>query len=301
MAVAVGLPQQSIGWCDSYVAVCNSVWWCGPQEWAMKTATGAIIWLCLFYFIAFLIYPLFEQRLHRIPSKYNVESTSYWFAWHTVSAIHALVVSAKTIGPVSALSSASRDVQMGSPSEGVPYFLGAAHAACGNASHIFLCFILYDVVVILIHKLAKMDMLVHHALFISFCAVVQYHCMLGYLAGWMMLMELSTIFLNVYSFFRNRLGNGHWIVKGAFLCFAVTYMALRVVGMGYVVIIFISALWHNPEIFEQSGVGAQGVPGLHLSFIFVGVVAAWGLQLAWGLQGVGPKLFKVWAARKKED
>eukprot|EP00927_Polykrikos_kofoidii_P018425 TRINITY_DN18537_c0_g1_i2.p1 TRINITY_DN18537_c0_g1~~TRINITY_DN18537_c0_g1_i2.p1 ORF type:complete len:301 (-),score=40.34 TRINITY_DN18537_c0_g1_i2:248-1150(-) len=285
-------PWLEDGWCAIAKPFCATVWWCGPTNWFALTLGGASLWIGLFYAFAFVLYPLVERRLQTVPSKYKEENTRYWFAWHIVSVIHSCTVTAMCAAPVYRLASASRNVQLASPYQlEIGFSEAIDHATCGNASHVFSCFVLYDVVVISLHSLAKSDMLIHHAIFFSFCTLVQYNCFLGYLAGWMMLMEISTIFLNYFSFFRNRLGLDSKTVQATFAIFSATYLVLRVFCMGNVVRFYAVNMFSEAVDWKSSGVG--GVPVWHLNIVFMGVVAAWVLQLGWFVQGIRPKLAKI--------
>merc|ERR1740121_1362806 len=71
-----------------------------------------------------------------------------------------------------------------------------------------------------------------------FCVIIMYDCFAPYLAGSLLMMETSTIFLNMFSFTRNRLGYGHIFVKMSFLLFAVFFVIIRLGGQTYIALYF---------------------------------------------------------------
>merc|ERR1711862_49136 len=124
-----------------------------------------------------------------------------------------------------------------------------------------MCFIISDVLVSSVHQLGTWDHYVHHVLFILVCCCVIYNCFLAFLAGASLLMEISTPFLNFFTFFRNREGFGcsHWSVVWAFLLFAVNFIIFRIIVNISVLGYFFDVLYRHHADFSA--------PETHLAFI----------------------------------
>merc|ERR1719262_1245407 len=98
-------------------------------------------------------------------------------------------------------------------------------------------------------------------------------------------METSTIFLNVFSFTRNRLGYDHMFVKASFLLFAAAFVSCRLAGTTFIACHFSrSVLLRVPDY--------DGIPGWHLYLLMVALILAVGIQLYWGF-GIVKKLVRV--------
>merc|ERR1712154_262325 len=92
------------------------------------------------------------------------------------------------------------------------------------------------------HKLLAKDVVLHHIVFLLAGIVMSYNCICPYLAGCLLMMEVSTPFLNYFILFRNRLGCRHWSVKVSFTLLGLTFVPGRLVIMPYVVYEFGSAV-----------------------------------------------------------
>merc|ERR1712039_506899 len=109
-----------------------------------------------------------------------------------------------------------------------------AIATVANTSHIFFCYTIVDTFVTFYRRAMTVDYFLHHMVFIFFCLMIQYDCFAPYVAGWLLVMEISTIFLNGFTYWRNRLGYDHIIVKVSFLLFGFSFMCVRLVGTTYI-------------------------------------------------------------------
>merc|ERR1712061_242525 len=106
---------------------------------------------------------------------------------------------------------------------------------------------------ITVHKLDGLLMLVHHGVFVMFGFIVLYNCFFAYISLAMLIMEVSTVFFNYFSFFRNRLGYEHLSVKAAFASLAACPVVIRVGFMGYLVLLFASTLRSGSVDWRKSG------------------------------------------------
>merc|ERR1711971_1129189 len=112
-----------------------------------------------------------------------------------------------------------------------------------NAAHIFLCYIICDFIVGFIHGLHQSGNALHHVIFASFTTLVMYNCFFAFGACTLLLMELSTIVLNYFTFWRNRLGYENTSVKLAMTLFAFLFFVCRIVCIGGLLYYYGRLLW----------------------------------------------------------
>jgi len=265
--------------------MCPLVWWCAPQGYMLSTIVGTVFWITLFCVISMILYPLVEKWVERIPSKIKDEIGPTWFAWHVQSTIHASLVSYMALGPIYHLSTEPARFQLDTPQGDASEAITADIASIANASHVFFCYLLVDTLVTIFRKAMTVDYFLHHVVFCFFCLLIQYDCFAPYLAGYLLIMEISTIFLNGFSFFRNRLGYGHWLVKAFFLLFGISFLFCRLVGTTYI------AAYFCREVLGQH-VPWRGIPRWHLWLLCVALVAAVAIQIFWAW-AITKKLVKV--------
>jgi len=273
-------------WCRDNAALCpHRVWWCDAGGYARSTAVGVLCWSALFCAICGLLYPLAKGSMERWPSKFKNENCAMWFGWHVQSTIHAFWVSSLAFAAIYTLSDASAEAQFDASSTRNSQHINDAVGSIANTSHVFFCYILVDTLITLYRKEMTVDYFLHHLVFGFFCVVIQYHCFAPYLAGWLLIMELSTIFLNGFSFFRNRLGYDHFLVKAFFLLFASSFLVCRILGMTYIAGSFILVVFRQDVPFA-------GIPRWHLYTLVVALVGAVVLQYFWAYS-IGRKVTKV--------
>lgn len=272
------------GWCSELPDVCDDLWWCTLPGFLLSTTVITVIWVVAYLACSRFLYPVFEPALLRKPSKYDVEEGPYWFAWHVTSVVHAVLVIYLALVPTWQLTFASPAVQFAPPldlpQDDKPAFLSIARGA-----HIFFCYIISDIVVGSVYGFLKLDALVHHCVFLLFGLLICYNCFGAYLAGWLLLMETSTVPLNYFSYFRNRLGYNHWSVKAAFGCFAGSFMIFRLGGLLYVLMCFGRALYLQT-------MPVDGIPRWHLRLVLLALTMAAGMQVVWAAS-IGQKAIKV--------
>jgi len=272
-------------WCAGNELGCQVIWWCGPRKFLETVIVGILLWIALFCIISLLLYPLVKNLVERRPSKIKEESGATWFAWHVQSTIHASLVTYMALGPIYHLSSVSPTIQLGYSFEEAPQEVMESIGSIGNGSLVFFCYLLVDTLVTIYRKAMTVDYLAHHAVFCFFCIILQYDCYGSYLAGWLLIMEISTIFLNGFSFFRNRLGYGHWLVKAFFLLFGISFFLCRLVGTTHIAVHFCRAVFRQEFIFS-------GIPRWHIFLVCFALVAAVGIQIFWAW-AIVKKLVKV--------
>jgi len=245
-------------------------------------------------FVALMkMHSLCKGFIERRPSKYEDESTASWFAWHVQSTIHASAQVWFSLWPIWVLSSAEPRVQYWTPSGAASDLQMQAIARVANGAGVFFAYIFVDCFIAVFRNQMTIDYLIHHLVFMFFCIVIMYDCFAPYLAGWLLLMEASTIFLNSFSFTRNRLGYDHIFVKASFLLFAIAFVSCRLAGTTFIACHFSrSVLLRVPEY--------DGIPQWHLNLLVVALILAVGIQLYWGF-GIVMKLVKVMGSSRETE
>ncbi|CAE8671109.1 unnamed protein product, partial [Polarella glacialis] len=157
-----------------------------------------------------------------------------------------------------------------------------------NGAIIFFGHLLADLMVGISYNVITTDIVLHHSGFIVFVVLITYNCFAAYLAGCFLLMEVSTLFLNSYSFFRNRLGYSHWFVKSSFGAFSVTFISFRMVIGLYVGVKFLDAA-------HQGYLSSGTIVGWQLALICPAIFSTFIMNLVW-LYGIGKKTAKIYAS-----
>mmetsp|Transcript_1490 Transcript_1490/g.3806 ORF Transcript_1490/g.3806 Transcript_1490/m.3806 type:complete len:326 (-) Transcript_1490:132-1109(-) len=283
--VASDLADNPGWWCADNAAICRDLWWCSPTNYVLTTTVGMAFWTLMFIAIIRIVFPKVEKWLATWPSKIEDENCAAWFAWHVQSTIHASTVVAMALPAVRRLTYAPASAQFAQPAhEHMDHMPDITMIAKG--SHVFFCYILVDTFVALYREAMTPDYLAHHAVFVFFCLLIQYDCFAPYLAGFLLLMETSTIFLNCFSFTRNRLGYDHWVVKVCFLLFASTFIVFRLVGTTYIAYLF------SRTVLLDGKVPFTGIARWHLNILCIALAAAVSIQLFWGC-AIGSKLIRI--------
>lgn len=281
---------EQYGWCVGYHSICEEIWGCAAYGFVSSTFVIVAAWTTIYYFLAYVVYAFVEGNLKKIPSKYDEENNRHWFANHVNATLLSLAC-IYWVGSASAhLTGASSLVQFGPPSAET-----VAHGYTGDVVQIvkgaqtFLGYVLMDVIVGFGHGTLKSDMVAHHVLFIFFGTMVFYNCFGQYLVGCMLLMEVSTVFLNYFSFFRNRVGfEDHWTIAASFGLFALAFVAFRLVALVYVGFRFIAAVLG----FEGArALALSNIASWQVDSVILVVVAAMALQSYWAV-GIAQKVAK---------
>lgn len=271
-------------WCRDNAAMCPLLWWCDIGGISWSTFVGCCFWSGLFVILCLLLWPV-ASKIHRTwPSKFEEEQQVSWLVLHVQSTLHACCVASLAAGALWELSSADPRAQLDAPSAAFPQHHDAT-ARIAKASHIFFCYTIVDIPVTFYRKSMTFDYFLHHMVFIFFCVLIQYDCFAGYVAGWLMIMEFSTIFLNGFTYWRNRLGYENWIVRVFFILFALTFLAFRLVGTSYI------AYYWARVVLEES-VPFDGIPRWHLHILCVALIGAVFLQVFWAA-GIAMKFIRV--------
>jgi len=277
-------------WCRNNPPLCKHIWWCGPGGYFRSTILGVVIFGGLFVLLMLGLHPVVKPCIDRWPSTDKAEEAASWFAWHVQSVIHATTVSCMAVVAIWHLSSMSSQAKFDTPAEA--YSNIEISALAGNAAHVFFSFLLVDTLVTFARRSMTADYFAHHVVFCSFCLLIQYDCYAPYLASWLLLMEVSTIFLNGFSFLRHRLGYGHNLVKAFFIAFSTSFMVCRLFGTTYIAISFTTEVYRGEVLFI-------GIPRWRLQFVCAALMAAIAIQCMWAV-AIGKKLLKI-VAKSKTD
>jgi len=277
-------------WCRDNATMCPEVWWCDIGGILRTTLIGVAFWFLLFALLCVVFRPLNERICATYPSKYPEEQQVSWLALHIQSTLHAGFVVWMVLGPIAALSQTGAAVQFDAPS-----FAGerwrSSVADIANASHVFFCYTITDTFITFWRGSMTVDYFAHHMVFLFFCVMIQYDCFAPYLAGWLIVMEISTIFLNGFVYWRNRLGYEHPVVKSFFIVFGLTFFTFRLAGTTYITICWVVAIFTNSTPFA-------GVPSWHLYVLCLTLVGAVALQVFWAT-GIAKKLLKSFGPKRE--
>mmetsp|Transcript_28780 Transcript_28780/g.66896 ORF Transcript_28780/g.66896 Transcript_28780/m.66896 type:complete len:401 (+) Transcript_28780:53-1255(+) len=274
----IGHADVNGGWCADQGSICQELWWCSWPRFVASSIMLCCAWGISFYFLSYCVFPLaIARQLRGIKSKYEDEECPYWFASHVQSTILAIIVVRWAAGPTFRLAYAPTQVQFGHPHTQAHPFLNEM-LPIAHAAHIFLCYIVTDLAIGIVHRLLALDMVIHHVVFVVACLIITYDCFATYLAGVLLLMEVSTVFLNYFSFFRNRLGYEDWTVKLSFGLFAGCFILFRLLAVPYITYLFASAM-----LRADAGM-LQQVSRAHLLIISSILVTAATIQYVWAMQ-----------------
>jgi hypothetical protein len=272
-------------WCQDTGGFCQLAWWCTPLGF-LQFMVGMSLLMAVSFVLLMLVHPLVKGFIERRPSKYPDEATASWFAWHVQSTIHASSQVWFSYWSIWHLSSSTPLNQFGVPDVRVASETDLqAIASAANGSGVFFAYIFVDCFIAVYRKQMTVDYLAHHLVFMFFCVIIMYDCFAPYLAGSLLMMETSTIFLNIFSFTRNRLGYGHIFVKMSFLLFAVFFVIIRLGGQTYIALYFSRSVITNVPDYG-------GIPRWHLYGVMLGSILGIGIQLFWGYE-IAKKLLRV--------
>jgi len=122
------------------------------------------------------------------------------------------------------------------------------------------------------HGMLEWDGAVHHGIFVMAGWLIRRHCMMPFNAAVLMLMELSTPFLNYYLFFRSRYPYAS-SVNSAKSLFCFTFFVVRILINSYGAFLFVQ---------EYPSALPQKVPKWQQQLMLTVVVASVLLQWFWG-------------------
>eukprot|EP00812_Abedinium_dasypus_P005333 NODE_1668_length_1088_cov_331.086157.p1 GENE.NODE_1668_length_1088_cov_331.086157~~NODE_1668_length_1088_cov_331.086157.p1 ORF type:complete len:313 (-),score=58.73 NODE_1668_length_1088_cov_331.086157:74-1012(-) len=177
-------------------------------------AVGVFVFYTLIFYAAAWANPCWAR--HFVDSSKPHENERYWNARFIMNLFQSVPVSAVCIPLVFELLPASPHVQFAavdtigfcavshktSDTELWPW--RAEAYVVGAAGLVFTTFTFVDLVLMTLHRLARLDEVVHHIAFIFAGVLIRTNCMLPLNAALLMAMEVSTPFLNYVLFFRHR-------------------------------------------------------------------------------------------------
>mmetsp|Transcript_45887 Transcript_45887/g.109281 ORF Transcript_45887/g.109281 Transcript_45887/m.109281 type:complete len:330 (-) Transcript_45887:186-1175(-) len=236
-------------------------------------------WIVLFYILSYTT----TTWMAGVPdSSKDHENDRYWCARTVLGILHAIVVSVLAIPCGIMLLGADAYAQFGysydiALCEPDPHDARLAAwrwegMLVAYAGLIFTSFILADVVVSALHKLASWDYMLHHIIFATAAILIRGHCILPLNAAILLAMELSTPCLNYVMLLRHRPLSNEWLSSTLFptgICFMVLFVAIRLVLGVYGVIL----LWENRWRLL--------IPTWQVYFLLAAVTAGLALQLFW--------------------
>jgi len=295
--VLMHTPSFADGWCHgkSETELCSRLWWCGWRSFVKSSALITSLWLLLFFMLQIVVYPCFKRRLQNWPSTAPEEEGGPFFAWLLQSTILAILVVAMSSGVLPYLVRASAPVQLARPDvEARQYYDDLLMVAW--ASHIFMCYIVSDLIASSAFRLISYDMVAHHIIFIMVSLIITFNCFGALLAGTLLLMEASTPFLNFFLYFRHRSGWGpqNKLVEMSFYLFAICFVVFRLILFPLVCGYF---FYHLAK--KDTPVNLEVLPA-SLGVIGLCLVLAIAVQFVWATQ-IGKKVLKFLSRGGEED
>mmetsp|Transcript_24749 Transcript_24749/g.45358 ORF Transcript_24749/g.45358 Transcript_24749/m.45358 type:complete len:334 (+) Transcript_24749:100-1101(+) len=249
-----------------------------PFFWASLTA-WTVAWLLLFYILS---YTASTWMAGLAQSRKVHENSPFWCGRTVLGILHAVVVSVIAVPGMFLFLGTdpyvqfahSTDIADCQPDASDPRLaewrvLGMMVAYAGL---IFTAFILADVIVSLVHRLASWDYVLHHVVFLLAALIIRAHCILPLNSAMLLAMETSTPFLNFVMLLRHRPLESSWLaaaIQPAGLAFLIFYFIFRLVfGLWGIVL-----LWENRWRLD--------LPTVQLWFLLVSVATGFVLQLYW--------------------
>jgi len=162
----------------------------------------------------------------------------------------------------------------------------------GNMGMIFAAYLACDLVLGIVHRLHSQGNAIHHVVFLIFAYLLARICCIQLISATMAMMELSTPFLNYYSFWKHRLGKKNVTVRLAMATFAILFLIFRII------VVFI-VLGHFTRHLVRGTVTFNNTPLWIVSFVYLGIWAALGLQMFWFTKILN--MTKASFARTKDD
>ncbi|KAA8491654.1 hypothetical protein FVE85_9701 [Porphyridium purpureum] len=149
-----------------------------------------------------------------------------------VAGMHALVISIVGLSLMVAFFGAPYTVKYGSDTHGSEEF-HTAHRAVEQACCMFVGYLFYDLGHVLTHfpDLGGWDMLIHHMLFLSASLTALYRSILHFSFAWLIIGEISSVFLNLRWFLRKLNCSIAWLLP-VNLLFALFFGVTRVLVYG---------------------------------------------------------------------
>ena len=201
---------------------------------------------------------------------------------YVISFLHSIYVTFRGITHLYELWYASNLDKLYIPSIDLVDSYRYAHLHVATTNTLFLSYLIYDLVHV-IHqypRLGGIDTVVHHTLF-ALCSVINgTYGLMAFQFGWLIIGEVSTIFLNVRWFLlKSGRGQGNSVlldkVNGMF---AVTFFISRI---GVYTIGIIHLFWYSyDELISLPDV--SGVPVSLLGMTCGSMLLGWALNILWG-------------------
>lgn len=238
-----------------------------------------VLWTTLFYLIAGT-YSYWGKRFGESTKPH--ENNRYWAARVFWGTIHSAVVSTIAVWALVQWIGAPTSAQFTSSShldtcradqDGTEQWnnVGQATAVVGL---LFTAFTLVDIVLSWFHGLITWDYLVHHTAFLLAGLIIRGQCILPFNASVLLSMEISTPFLNLLTFFRNR--GERWtpllVVCGA--TFFVLYVIFRLLLNTYATIL----LWVRAQ---ESDTFPGRMPAYQVYFLLIAITVGYAVQIYW--------------------
>jgi len=200
---------------------------------------------------------------------------------YVISFLHSIYVTFRGINHLYELWYASNLDKLYIPSIDLIDSYRYAHLHVATTNTLFLSYLMYDLIHV-IHqypKLGGVDTIVHHTLF-ALCSVINgTYGLMAFQFGWLIIGEVSTIFLNIRWFLlKSGRGGESVLLDKVNGMFAITFFISRI---GVYTIGIIHLFWYSyDELISLPEV--SDVPVLLLSMTCGSMLLGWALNVLWG-------------------
>jgi hypothetical protein len=226
------------------------------------------------------------------------KTSAQWFASHTVSMSHALVVTGFSLASLFLFWDAPAPIKLGTrmPPAGAHWVEG--YPLVSAVGELFTSFLLYDLVAVACawDVLGSAETIAHHAGFLLASLVLRGFSFAPWSATVCLCMEASTPFLNVCQL-KEALGlsKSSALVVGSFSCFALNFFVFRIVllagALAQLILHWDDGPWAEPPLLtraEQRVAGSvPAVPPWAPYVLLALLCSALGLMLVWFRRIVG--------------
>ncbi|KAL3783990.1 hypothetical protein HJC23_013370 [Cyclotella cryptica] len=221
-----------------------------------------------------------HERAALLEAKQNLSQRG---ASYAVSLIHAFYASCRGVLHLYNLRNVSNLDKLLIPSTHAVHGIITprwAHLQVATTNTVFLSYLLYDLVHILIQypKLGGADTILHHILFATCSVINGTYGILAFPFGWLVVGELSTIFLNLRWFLLKSGRDKSLLLERANMSFAASFFLTRnvVYTLGMVHLFYVS--WKELSMLSE----VSGVPVGWLLLTVGCIFLGWGLNVVWG-------------------
>lgn len=157
---------------------------------------------------------------------------------------------------------------------------------------LFIACEMADCVIIVVNRKLSVDNVLHHTTHLTLAWLLRGNCLhstfVGVTVAALATQETSSVFLNVFLLMRNRGADSGWLVRGAFVCFAVSFYLWRL-GLG---------TWNVHHYLAHTAEAPPLMPTWQVALLGCALAVGNVLQWYWGVMVIGRKLVAIATGEK---